>query len=64
MQDLPLQVRLVDDVEVHDADRADARGREVERGRRAEAARAHEEHPGALQLALPRDADVGEDEVA
>ena len=32
VQDLALQVRLVDDVHVDDAERADARGREVERG--------------------------------
>src|SRR5438445_38984 len=51
------------DVEVNDADRSHASGGEVERGRRAEAARAHEQHPGALQLPLPRDADIGEDEV-
>src|SRR2546430_9404129 len=44
--------------------RSHARGGEVERGRRAEAARSHEQHPGALQLPLPRDADVGEDEVS
>ena len=33
VQDLALQVRLVDDVHVDDADRADAGGGQVERGR-------------------------------
>ena len=40
VQDLPLQVRVVDDVLVDDAERADAGGGQVEAGGRAEAARA------------------------
>ncbi len=45
-EDLAVQVRLVDDVEVDEAERADAGGREIQRGRRAEAARADEQERG------------------
>ena len=59
VQDLALQVRLVDDVHVDDAERADARGREVQRGRRAEAAGAEQQHLGVEQLQLALLADLG-----
>ena len=49
MDDLALEVRLVDDVEVDDPDRADPRRGEVEGRRRAEAAGADEEHLRAEQ---------------
>ena len=64
VQDLALQVRRVDDVHVDDAERADARGREVERGGGAEAARAEEQHLGVEQLLLARLADLGQEDVA
>ena len=56
VDDLPLQVRLVDDVRVDDPERADAGRREVERRRRAEPARADQQHARVeqLQLARPR----------
>ena len=64
MDDLTLQVRLVDRVEVDDAERADARRGQVKQRRRAEAARAHDEHLRVLQALLPGHADVGDDQVA
>ncbi len=64
MDDLALQVREVDDVEVDEADRADAGGCEVHRGRCAEAARADDEYLAAEQLLLPLAADFVEDDVA
>src|SRR5205814_3157960 len=51
------------DVEVDDADRADAGSREIERDGRAEAARADAEDLRRLQLALPLDADFRQDQV-
>jgi hypothetical protein len=46
MDDLALEIRLVDHVRVDDAERADARCREVERGRRSETAGADQEDSG------------------
>ena len=53
VQHLALQVRLVDDVVVHDRDRADAGRGQVQPRRRAEAAGAHEQHVRVEQLQLP-----------
>ena len=64
VEDLALQVRGVDLVHVDDADRADAGRGEVQRGRRAEAAGAEQEHLGVEQLGLALDADLGQQEVA
>ena len=64
MEDLALQVRRVDDVHVDDAERADAGGGEVERGRRAEPAGAEQEHLRVEQLLLALLADLGEQQVA
>ena len=64
VQDLPLQVRRVHDVEVDEAKRADARRREVERERRAETAGPHAQHARGLQLLLPVEADLRHDEMA
>ena len=61
---LALQVGEVDIVVVDDAERADAGGREVERGRRAEPARAEQQHLRVEQLRLPRRADLGQQQVA
>ena len=52
VDDLALQVGDVDHVVVDDAERADAGGGEVERGRRAEAAGAEQQHLGVEQLLL------------
>ena len=62
--DLALQVRRVDDVHVDDAERADAGRREVERGGRAEAAGADQQHARVEQLQLALLADLGDQEVA
>ena len=63
VDDLALEVREVDDVEVDDADRAHARGGEVERGRRAEPAGADQQHLRLEQLRLARRADLGDQQV-
>ena len=60
---LALQVRLVHDVVIDDPDRADPGGCEVERGRRAEAAGAEQEHLGVEQLQLALDTDLREQRV-
>src|SRR5262245_2040395 len=64
MEDLALQVCLVDDVRVDDAEGADACGGEVERGGRAEPARPDQEDPGLQQLQLAFLADLGDQQVA
>ena len=64
VDDLALQVAGVDDVEVDEAERADAGRGEVERERRAEAAGADAEDAGGLQLLLAFHADLGQDQVA
>ena len=64
VDDLSLQVRLVDDVRVDDAELADAGGGEVERRGRAEAPRADQEHPRFEQLELSFLADLGNQQVA
>ena len=61
---LALQVGGVDDVVVDEADRADAGGGEVERGRRAEAAGAEQQHLRVQQLHLAVDPDLGQQRVA
>ena len=61
---LALQVGGVDDVVVDEADRADAGGGEVERGRRAEPAGAEQQHLGVQQLDLAVDPDLGQQRVA
>ena len=60
VDDLALEVGEVDDVVVDDAERADAGRREVERGRRAEAAGAEQQHLGVEQLLLALQADLGQ----
>ena len=64
VDDLALQVGRVDDVGVDDPELADARGREVERRRRAEAAGADEEHARVEQLQLAGLADLRDEQVA
>src|SRR5204863_9990557 len=62
-QNLALQVAEVDDVEVDDADRADAGGGEIHRDRRAESACADAQDLRRLQLFLPVEADLRKDQV-
>ena len=65
MQDLALQVRRVDDVHVDDAERADAGGREVQRGGLSRARRRRAAAPSTLeQLLLAGLADLGQEDVA
>ena len=64
VDDLALQVRVVDDVGIHDPERPDARGGEVERRRRAEAAGADQEHAAAEQPLLARLSDLRDQQVA
>ena len=61
---LALEVREVDRVEVDDPDRAHAGGREVERRRRTEAARADQQHLRVEQLRLAFGPDLGDEQVA
>ena len=64
MHDLALEVRLVDDVEVHDAETAYPRRRQVHAQRRAEPASTDTQHAGRLELLLPLHPDRREDEMA
>ena len=64
VDDLALQVREVDLVVVDDAERADAGGREVERGRRAEPAGAEQQHLRLQQLGLALEPDLRDQQVA
>ncbi len=64
MDHLALQVRGVDDVVVDEPDLADPGGRQVQPGRRPEAARAEQEHLRVEHLHLPLEADLGNEDVA
>ena len=64
VRDLALQVVERYPVVVDDADGADARRRQIEHERRAEAAGADDEHARALELLLSLAADFLQDEVA
>ncbi len=63
VDDLSLEVAVLDGVEVHQPDRAHARGGQVERGRRAEAAGADDQHPRLLELLLALEPDLRHDDV-
>ena len=64
MDDLALEVGVVDDVGVDDAERPDARRGEVERRRRAEPAGADQQDARLEQPLLALLADLGDQEVA
>ncbi len=64
VEDLALQVGLVDDVHVDDAERAHAGGGQVEGGRRPQAPGTEEQHLGVEQLELARLAHLGQEQVA
>ena len=64
VDDLALQVREIDAVEIDDAQGADTGGGEVHQHRRAEAPRADHQHLGVDQPRLPDAADLGQDDVA
>src|SRR4029079_16455476 len=63
VDDLPLQVGLVDLVELRDSERADPGRGQVQQGGAAETAGADHEHPGVLQPLLAGHPDVGDDQV-
>ena len=60
---MPLQVAHVDDVEVDNAERADAGGGEIHRRGRSQTARPDAQHLRRLELALPVHADFRQDQV-
>ena len=64
VEDLALQIGLVDDVHVDDAEGADPGGRQVERGRRSEPARTEQQDLGVEQLELADLAHLGQEQVA
>src|SRR4029077_11271999 len=64
MDDLSLQIRLVDDVGVDDADPAHSRRSEIERGGGAEAAGPDQQNLRVEQLQLALLADLGDQQVA
>jgi hypothetical protein len=64
VEDLALEVRDVDDVEIDEPERADPCGGEVERQRRAEASCADAEHLRRLEPLLPVHRHFGHDQVA
>ena len=64
VDDLALEVARVDDVEVDQAEGADAGRGEIKGQRRAQAAGADTEDAGGLEAALALHAHFGEDEVA
>ena len=64
MNDLALQIRFIHHVEVHEADGADTRRREVERQRRTQAACTNAQNFRRLQLLLAFHADLRKDQVA
>jgi hypothetical protein len=63
VDDLALQVRLVDHVEVHDPDGPDPRRGQVKGERASESARAHREYLRGFELLLPFEGDLGHDQV-
>ena len=60
VHDLALQVVERDAIVVDDAEGADAGGGEIHEDRRAEPARADDEHLGRLELLLPLAADLAQ----
>ncbi len=64
VNDLPLQVGVVHHIEVDQAQRAHARGRQIQRQRRPQSARADAQHARGFQLLLPLHADLGHDQMA
>src|SRR5262249_44625752 len=64
VKDLPLEVAVIDDVEVDEAERPDAGRRQIHRDWRSEAARADAQDLGGFEVALPVVADLRHDEVA
>ena len=64
VNDLALQIGVIDDVEINNAERAHARRAQIKRQRRAQASGADAEHLRSLDLELALHADLGHDQVA
>ena len=64
VENLPLQIGQIDQVGIHNADGADAGSREVERRRRSETSRPHQQDPGARETLLSREADLAQRQMA
>ena len=64
VNDLPLQVGVVHHIEVDQAQRAHARGRQIQRQRRSQPARADAQHARRFQLLLALHAHLGHDQMA
>ncbi|GBC91313.1 hypothetical protein HRbin14_02079 [bacterium HR14] len=64
MNHLPLEVGVVHHIEVHQPNRAHARGGEVEREGRPQPARANQQHARRLEPPLPLHRDFGHNQVA
>ena len=60
---LPLKIREIDNIEIYQADAADARRRKIKPERRAQPAGADAENFRLLELELPVHADFGHDQV-
>ena len=60
VQHLPLQVRLIDPIEVEHSETADAAGGQIQRCRRAQSAGADHQHSRRLQFFLTGHADFGQ----
>ena len=63
MDNLALEIRGIDVVEVHQPEMADPGRREIEGHRRAQPAAAHDQHPGLLQSLLAGEPNFGKDDV-
>ena len=61
---LALQVGVIHHVVIHQADAPDPGRRQVQRHRRAQPARADDQHRGGFELALPFQPDFGDEQVA
>ena len=64
VEDLSLEIRFVDGVEVDETETSDARRREIQRDRAAQAADADDQRRSALELLLTFFADLGKEKVA
>ena len=64
VNDLPLQIAFVDNVEVDQPERADTGRGQIERERRTQPSRANAEHSCGLELLLTLDPDFRKDQVA
>ena len=64
MDHLPLQVALVDHIEVHDSDRADTGGSEILQHGRPESASADDQHSGGSESSLAVETELGQRDVA